>query len=322
MDIVFIIAGLVLLFAGGEALIRGSVAVSEKLGISPILIGVVIVGFGTSTPELLVSVQASLAGSPAIALGNVVGSNIANVLLILAVAALITPIACADVAIKRDAVTVVAASALVLLAVQFDPIGRVFGGLFVIAIAGYIYYSYWAEKRQKALSPSGHVLHEDMGLEAEKKAPHGSLAVSLAIAVGGIVVLIVGARFLVDGATSIARAYGVSEAIIGLSLVAVGTSLPELAAAGIGAWRKQTDLVVGNILGSNLYNILGILGITSLISPIPVDPRVAGLDVPIMLGVAVLTAFVIFAFRRFGRATGLVSLLGYAVYVGWMFLSI
>lgn len=321
MDFVYVVLGLLLLFGGGEALIRGSVAVSERFGISPVLIGVVIVGFGTSTPELLVSVQASLAGSPEIALGNIVGSNIANVMLILAMAAIITPLACRDVAIRRDSLVVIAASLAVIFAATLGEVARVLGALMIAALAAYVFYSYRADQKQKAALAGAEVLHEREVHAYENEKPMASLPLSLGMAIGGIVVLMIGARLLVDGATNIARGYGVSEAIIGLSLVAVGTSLPELAAGVIGAIRKQTDMVVGNILGSNMYNILGILGIASVIKPIPVDGRMAALDIPIMLGVAVLTTAVVFGLKVFGRGVGLACLVLYIAYVWWMFAS-
>ena len=319
MDIVYVVAGLVLLFVGGEGLIRGAVAISKKMGISPILIGVVIVGFGTSTPELIVSVEAALQNQPAIALGNIVGSNIANIMLIMGLAALITPLLADDAAIRRDCLIMVAASVLLMAIMPLGEISRPIGALMVASIIGYVIYAYKKDQKERLVPVPHEVVHEREVHEFE--APKTSLPVSIVMAVGGIALLMLGAGWLVTGATSIARAYGVPEAIIGLTLVAVGTSLPELAASVVGAVKKQTDVVIGNIIGSNMYNILGILGIASVLKPIPMDPRMAAIDIPIMLAVAIGTTVVIFAAKKFGRITGAVCIALYVGYVWWMFQS-
>ena len=317
MDIVYIVAGLVLLFVGGEGLIRGSVTISKKFGISPILIGVVIVGFGTSTPELLVSVEAALQNQPAIALGNIVGSNIANIMLIMALAALITPLLADDSAIRRDALIMVAASVQLMAVVPLGEITRPIGALMVAGILGYVVYAYRKDQAERLARAGAEGVHEKEVHEFE--APKTSLPISLAMAGGGIALLMLGADWLITGATAIARSYGVPEAIIGLTLVAVGTSLPELAASIVGAVKRETDVVIGNILGSNMYNILGILGIASIIKPIPIDPRMAAIDIPVMLGVAIGTTIVIFMAKKFGRVTGGICLALYIGYVWWMF---
>lgn len=312
------IAGLALLFVGGEALVRGSVVISQRLGISAVLIGVVIVGFGTSTPELLVSVKASLANQPEIALGNIVGSNIANVMLILATAAIITPLACSDPAIRRDALMVVLASiTLLLLDFAFGGTGLLSGLAMLALLGGYIYYSYRKDQASKALTAPQEGVHEKEVHEYE--GIKINLPIALIMAIGGIAILILGADWLVTGATSIARDFGISEAVIGLTLVAVGTSLPELAASVIGAIRRQTDVVIGNILGSNMFNILGILGVASIIKPIPIDGRIATLDIPIMLGVAIGAATLIWLRPALGRLAGVICLGLYIAYVVWMF---
>ena len=320
MDILYIIAGLALLFVGGEALVRGSVAISKRLGISAVLIGVVVVGFGTSMPELLVSIQASLAGQPSIALGNIVGSNIANIMLILAMAAIITPLACSDPAIRRDVVVVVLASiSLLIIDLLLGNTGFLTGLGMLLILMAYIYYSYQKDQANKILIAPAEALHEKEVHEYE--GIKTSLPVSLLMTCGGIGILILGADLLVDGATTLARHFGVSEAVIGLSLIAIGTSLPELAAAVIGSIRRQTDVVIGNILGSNLFNVLGILGIASMVKPIPIDGRIASLDIPIMLGIAVITAAIIWLRPSIGRMTGILFLCLYGLYLAWMFQS-
>lgn len=320
MDIIYIIGGLLLLFIGGEALIRGSVVISKRLGISPILIGVVIVGFGTSTPELLVSIKASLQGAPEIALGNVVGSNIANIMLIMALAALVTALPANDPAIRRDALVMLGASLLLLAVVPFGVITRPAGAVMLAAIVAYVVYSYRRDQQERALrAGGGEGVHEKEVHEFE--GPKMSLPLSIGAALGGIVLLMLGADWLVKGATAIARQYGVPEAVIGLTLVAVGTSLPELAASIVGAVRKQTDVVIGNILGSNMYNILGILGVASILKPIPIAPQMGTFDIPVMLGVALITTVIIFTVKRFGRMSGVLALALYGTYVLWLFNS-
>lgn len=321
MDYVLIVAGLVMLFVGGEMLVRGSVVISKRLGISAILIGVVVVGFGTSTPELLVSVKASLAGQPDIALGNVVGSNIANVLLILGIAALITPIICKDKAIQRDSIAVVAASMALLGLSYFEIISQIVGALMLGSLIAYIVYSYKVEKNQKLVTSAGGMGETAHEHEADEFASNMGLGTSIAMSIAGIAILVFGADFLVQGASNVARSYNISEAVIGLSLVAVGTSLPELATAISAAIKKNSDMIIGNILGSNLFNIMLILGITAIIKPIPVTGQIASFDIPLTLGIAILSLAIIFLFKKFGRLTGLIFLVAYTSYIAWLYLN-
>lgn len=325
IDALFIVAGLVLLFIGGEALVRGSVTISKRLGISAILIGVVVVGFGTSAPELLVSIKASLADQPDIALGNVIGSNIANILLILGVAAVITPVLCHDKAIKRDALSVVAASVAFLAFAYLGTISRLAGFGMVAALVAYLVYSYMSERKDKALianldgsAPDVETAHEH---EADEFEGNYSLPVSIVIAVAGIIMLVFGADFLVRGATNVARAFGISEAVIGLSLVALGTSLPELATAIAAAVKKNTDVIIGNVLGSNLFNILSILGITAMIKPIPIGDHLAQFDIPMALGISIFTVVVIVALKQFNRLLGVLCLIAYVAYMAMLFIT-
>lgn len=318
MDYLLIIGGLALLFVGGEALVRGSVAISQRLGISAILIGVVVVGFGTSTPELLVSIKASLAGQPDIALGNVVGSNIANILLILGISAIICPVICAAKAIQRDALAVAVVSALLFALTFIGSISSVMGAAMVAILVAYVIYSYKAEMKEKKALPSTDpdTVHEH---EVQQFSNTLGLGISILMSVGGIAMLVFGADFLVEGASNIARQVGISEAVIGLTLVAVGTSLPELAAAISAACKKNSDVIIGNILGSNLFNILFILGITSTIKPVPLSGQIAGFDVPLNLGVALLTLVLIYFMHRISRVTGAIFIVLYTIYIGWLY---
>lgn len=319
MDYILIVTGLLLLFAGGESLVRGSVAISQRLGISAILIGVVVVGFGTSAPELLVSIKASLAGQPDIALGNVVGSNIANTLLILGLAATITPVLCKDKAIHRDALATVAATVVLLGLSHLQMISKLAAGLMLTTLIVYLLYAYKAERKEKQATSSGNLIetaHEHEFKEFESKL---SIRAALLLSLIGIIMLVLGADFLVKGATSVARKFNVSEAVIGLSLVAIGTSLPELATAFAAAIKKNSDVIIGNVLGSNLFNILSILSITALIKPIPITGRIATFDIPLAFSISLLSTLAIFYFQKIGRKLGWLSLIFYFFYITWIY---
>ena len=301
MDYIYVIAGLIGLFFGGEALVRGSVGIARRMAIPPLLIGLTVVGFGTSTPELLVSVDAALRGAPDIAIGNIVGSNIANMLLIVGVTCLVWPIAVSGSTLRRDtAVMVIGVLALVPI-FAIGEMGRFAGGLLVTGLASYLIWAY--------LQPG------DAAVEDIDTPPLVSALVSVLWIVSGLVVLMFGARFLVDGSVSIARGFGVSEAFIGLTIVAVGTSLPELSTSVIAAFRRQSEIAIGNIVGSNIFNVLGILGITALIKPIPVADRFLNFDLPIMIMVSFILTILLLTRPVIGRKVGLAGLAGYAVYV-------
>ncbi|WP_235940253.1 sodium:calcium antiporter [Salipiger sp. PrR007] len=250
-DLLLVAAGLVLLFVGGEGLIRGSVALAEKFGISKLLIGLVIVGFGTSTPELLVSVNAALDGAPEIALGNVVGSNIANILLIVGVAALILPISGWQRTAVREALVATLVALVVVGLTQGEVINRVEGLAMLVVLAGYLASSVWLERRDREAKTFEHEAEEfeDIPLSRPWLPP--------VLALGGIGALVYGADLLVEGSVNIARSYGVPDAVIGLSLVAVGTSLPELATAIVAAVRKHTDVVRNRRSGEFYFGAFG-----------------------------------------------------------------
>jgi len=312
LDFLFLVLGIALLTVGGEALIRGSLAAAKRLGVSPLLSGLVIVGFGTSAPELVVSVNAAIDGRPDIAIGNVVGSNIGNILLILGICALITPLTVKPLALRRDAVTVVAASVLFLVLVGGNALGRPDAAIFLVALVAYLVWAYWSERLHAA--PSGE-LHK---AEAEELStvPKSVLWTVIAV-VFGLLLLIAGSQVLLIGAIGIAAHFGVPEAVIGLTLVAVGTSLPELSISVIAAIRRHADVAVGNILGSNIFNLLGILGVSALLQPLPVHPRVLQFDQWVMLGASLLLLLFLYTGRRLSRSEGGVLLIGYGIY-GWL----
>ena len=315
MTYVELAVGLVLLLGGGEALVKGSVAVARRLDVSPLLIGLTLVGFGTSTPELVACLQAALRGAPGIAIGNIVGSNIANVLLILGLAAVIFPLATTKEAFRRDSAVLIGASLLMLGAVLLGALGRAAGIVFLVLLALYTIYTYLTERRRPDAAA------EVRRAEAEAAAPAREMALwqGLLLAAGGIAAVVIGAGFLVDAAVVIARAAGLSETVIGLTLVAVGTSLPELVTGVMAAIRRQADVAFGNIVGSNIFNVLGIAGLTAVVSPIAVPPEIATLDIWVMLGAAVL--LVVFAATgwRVARREGLVFLVCYAGYMAVLF---
>jgi len=303
-----LLAGLAGLFLGGEALVRGSVGIAQRLAMPPLLIGLTVVGFGTSTPELLVSVDAALRGVSDIALGNVVGSNIANILLIVGVSALVWPIRVSGDTLKRDTAVMMAAAIILVPIFAFGMMGRVAGGILFASLVGYLVFAY----RQSRNAPNAPLADE--GDLPVLPVPARGLWLSLIWVIGGLVALMFGARFMVDGAVTIARTFGVSEAFIGLTVVAVGTSLPELATSLIAALRKQSEIAIGNIVGSNIFNILGILGLTAIIAPIPVASRFLTFDLPIMIAVSLVLTLLL---RRqtIGRGIGIVMLVAYGGYV-------
>ena len=312
LNILFLFVGIVLLTFGGEALIRGSLAAANRLGVSPLLSGLVIVGFGTSAPELVVSVNAAIEGRPDIAIGNVVGSNISNILLILGICAVITPLAVKPLVLKRDAATVVAASILFVILVGGSALGRADAGIFLAALITYLVWAYWSERFHAA--PSGE-LHQ---AEAEElsSAPTSVLWTVITVVLG-LLLLIGGSQVLLIGAIGIAEHFDVPEAVIGLTLVAVGTSLPELSISVIAAIRRHADVAVGNILGSNIFNLLGILGVSSLLQPLPVHARILLFDQWVMLGTSLLLLLFLYTGSRLTRLEGGILLGGYGMYV-WL----
>lgn len=316
MDIVFLLCGLIGLVIGGEMLVRGAVAAAERFGISPMIIGLTLVGFGTSSPELVTSIQAALAGSPGIAMGNVVGSNIGNILLILGIATLLMPIAVDPQVLKRDGTVLVLASVVCVVAVLLGDIGRMAGGTMITLLCIYLGVTLYLERRRS--SPVAELYSAEATLVT---APTASLVKSLLIAGVGLVITILAARYLILGAVSLAQAVGLSETVIGLTIVAIGTSMPELVTSIIAVRKGQGDVALGNIIGSNIFNILGILGITALVQPLSVPPEIAKLDIWVM-SLATL-ALIIFARTgwQIGRREGLGLLLAYVVYVSYLLIG-
>ncbi len=312
----FIPAGFLLLVFGGNALVSGAVGLANRLGVSPLIIGATIVSYGTTSPELVVSLDAALSGSPGIAIGNVVGSNIANFLLILGTAAAIYPVAAHAEGVRRTGLFLIGATLLLIGVSLSGHIGPISGVVLLIALAG---FTWWSFRRERADPGEGQGL-ADEAMEIERKAPR-SVPMAVMTVIVGVGAVILGAHLLVTGAVHAAREFGVSEAVIGLSIVAVGTSLPELATAVAAALRKHPEVALGNVLGANIYNLLAIMGVVSLVADVPVPERVLAIDFWFLL---VLTgAFVgwLIAFGRLSRLVGVACVVVYAVYVTTLFVG-
>jgi cation:H+ antiporter len=308
------LGGFVLLFAGGELLVRGAVSTARRLGVSPLLIGMTIVAAATSAPELVVSMQAALGGQPDIAVGNVVGSNIANVLLILGASALVAPIVFDRREVRRDTGVVLAVSILLVILVRDGDVSRPEGVTLVATLISYLFISYWLETHRDA---PGRELHEHEAEEfAETTKRPWAATAYLAF---GLLALVAGSSFLVDGASAIASVLGVSEAVIGLTMVAVGTSLPEFATSLAAAARGHFDVAVGNVVGSNIFNIAGILGLTAIVQPVPVSASIATGDALVMLGSMLAVTPLLLLRGRIGRLAGATLVLAYAAYVAWRY---
>lgn len=312
-----VLSGFALLIAGGEIMVRGAVAIAQRLNVPPVVVGLTIVAIGTSAPELTVSIDAVLRGAPDIVTGNVVGSNLSNILLVLGIAALIKPVYAAPQLIRRDGMMMVISAALL---VGFAQIGRIewFAGILMLGLyVGYIGYCYWAE--QVRGDPSQELTIAEV--EERSGAPQ-KLLVSIGMFLCGLIGVIFGADLLVDGAVTLARDFGLPETVIALSVVAIGTSLPELAVSVIAACKGRSDVAVGNIVGSNISNVLFILGATSLVSPIDFAEQIINFDSWFMLAVTVMLIPVLVTGTRISRKEAFFFLSLYVLYIfaifkGW-----
>lgn len=316
-SILFLLIGFAGLVAGGELLLRGAVSCARTFRISPMIIGLTLVGFGTSTPELVTSLQAALAGSPGIAFGNVIGSNIGNSLLILGLAALLAPVVVNPDAFKRDGMVMAIATGMCALVILRGDMGRIEGGVFLLALAGYLAFTLIQEKRsQKSAAAQMYEGEAELTPSADY-----SLGIALLLALAGLVITILGARFLVSGAVSIAQFMGISQTVIGLTIVAIGTSMPELVTTVIAVRKGEGEVALGNVLGSNIFNILGILGVTSLVSPMVVPAEIIRFDIWVMILATALMVFVARTSWRIGRIEGCVMLCAYIGYIAWLLLN-
>ncbi|HEX7708931.1 MAG TPA: calcium/sodium antiporter [Thermoanaerobaculia bacterium] len=319
MVFVLFVAGLVLLVVGAEVLVRGASRLAAAVGISPLVVGLTVVAFGTSAPEMAVSVQSALAGQAGanLAIGNVVGSNIFNVLLILGISALITPLVVSQQLVRIDVPIMIGASVAVYVLGFDGNISRWDGALLFSGIIAYTIFAVMKGRRE-----SRSVVEEyesEFGASTQKSAALMDFAFILA----GLAMLVLGSRWLVDGAMAIARAAGVSELVIGLTIVAAGTSLPEVATSVIASIRGERDIAVGNVVGSNLFNIMSVLGLAALVAPSGVNIAESALrfDIPIMIAVAAACLPIFFTGYMIARWEGLLFLAYYVVYAGFLILA-
>lgn len=303
----FVLAGLMLLAAGAEALVRGSSALALRLGVTPLVVGLTVVAFGTGSPELFVSVEAAYRGDSGIALGNVVGSNIGNVALILGLAALARPMKVRSELIRREAPLMIGVT-LLLCALLYDgTLSRVDGLVLVIGSVAYTAFAYLAARRDRSK-----VVAEEF--EDALAQPKRAAWVDAVLVVVGFALLLFGARLLVGGATTIAESFGISQVVIGLTVIAVGTSLPELATSVVAAAKGEADVAFGNVIGSNILNILLILGVAALISPVEAQ-GLRTLDLIVLVGSAVLLLPLMRRGWVLNRWEGGLLLAGYVAYL-------
>lgn len=313
----FLIAGLLLLIVGAEALVRGASKAATAAGIPPVIVGLTVVAFGTSAAELFVSISGSLSGQAELALGNVIGSNVFNVLFILGVAALTGPLVVSSRLVRLDVPLCIGVSALTLLLALDGSVGRLEG---VLLVCGLVAYTAFLIHQARSDSPPTSSTEESGPDEAGEP---GSLLLNIALAGGGLGLLVLGTGWFVDGAVSLARHLGVSELVVGLTIVAAGTSLPELATSVIATLRGQRDIAVANVVGSNIFNLLAVLGIAAAVSPTGIFVSEAALwfDLPVMIAVAVACLPIFATGHRISRWEGGVFLAYYGAYVAYLILA-
>jgi len=304
---VLLLLGLALLTAGAEVLVRGAASLARRLGLTPLVIGLTIVAFGTSAPELVVSVTGALKGYGDVAMGNVVGSNIFNLCVILGVTALICPVDIKVGLIRLDVPLMIGASMLAAWLGSRGNLTRPGGAVLILLLAAYTAFSVLLARKQA---------ETDVGREFEEGVPGTSRSpwADLGLVLGGLACLVAGSHLLVRSSVAAARLWGVSDAVIGLTIVAAGTSLPELATSVVAALRRQPDIAVGNVVGSNLFNILGILGVASTVRPLAA-PGIRPLDLGVMVGTSVAVLPLLWTGRRLQRWEGALLLAAYAAYL-------
>ncbi|HED16431.1 MAG TPA: calcium/sodium antiporter [Gammaproteobacteria bacterium] len=317
MPALAIIAGFILLLWGADRFVAGAAAAARNLGISPLIIGLTIVGFGTSAPEILVSVMASINGNTALAIGNAIGSNITNIALVLGATALVTPLAVRSEILRREFPILLAVMLVALMMISDGELGRTDG---IVLLTGLGLMLYWVvnlglrDRRTDALGTE---------FDAEIPTDMSNLMAAVWFTLG-LLLLLGGSRMLVWGAVEVATHFGVSELVIGLTIVAIGTSLPELAASIVSALRKEHDIAIGNVIGSNMFNLLAVMGLPGVIHPGPVPDQVLSRDYPVMLVLTLVLFAVAYGFRGPGkitRAEGGLLLLAFFAYQGVLFMS-
>ncbi|MFO7635592.1 MAG: calcium/sodium antiporter [Caldilinea sp.] len=320
ITISLIAGGLIILVIGAEVLVRGASRLAAALGISPLVIGLTVVAFGTSSPELAVSLQSALNGQPDLAVGNVVGSNILNVLLILGLSALITPLIVAQQLVRLDVPIMIGASVLVWVLALNGVISRIEGTVLFALMVAYLTFLIWQSRREQ--NPAVTAEYEQEFTVGESKT-RKRFMLNIFFVVIGLAMLILGSRFFVQGASDLARTFGMSELVIGLTIVALGTSLPEVAASLMAAIKGERDIAVGNVVGSNLFNLLSVLALTAVIAPggVPVSPGALNLDIPFMVAVAFACLPIFVTRNLIARWEGAVFFGYYLAYTAYLLLD-
>lgn len=323
MVIVFLIAGLVLLVIGAEILVRGASRLASSLGISPLVIGLTIVAFGTSAPEMAVSINASWAGQADLALGNVVGSNIFNVLFILGLSALVAPLVVSQQLVRLDVPLMITASIVVLLMGMDNKISRIDGVILFGTVLAYTFFLIRQSRRESSAAVTAQYEAEYGAAGAQNGSALMQYLKDAVMILGGLALLVLGARWLVDSAVQIAQYLGMSELVIGLTIVAAGTSMPELATSVIASLRGERDIAVGNVVGSNIFNLLAVLGLSSIVAPDGVQVADAALafDIPVMVGVALICLPIFFTGFLISRLNGALFLFYYVAYTAYLLMA-
>ena len=302
-DLALVAGGLVLLTVGADVLVRAVVTLAKRLGLSTLLVSLTVVALGTSLPEFFVVIKAQIENAPGIGMGNIVGSNIANLLLILGVGAALKPLATAPATLQRDGVAMLAGAAVFVVGTSMGVITPWIGALFLLLLTSYFAFCVW----------------KDGDIEAEDDAFDVGPLFAFLAALAGLAALIVGSDLLVRGGVSLARGWGVGETVIGLTLIAVGTSLPELATTLAAVRRGHPEVILGGVLGSNLFNLLGVVGLAAIIKPIPVPPEIMRLDLWLMALATIVTLVLLRTGWRLDRREGGLMLAAYGAYVGLQF---
>tara|TARA_R110002012_G_scaffold194274_1_gene362102 strand:+ start:417 stop:1394 length:978 start_codon:yes stop_codon:yes gene_type:complete len=303
------IGGLVVLLVAAEVMIRGAVGGARILKISPHVIGLTVIAFGTSAPELFVSLKAALHGHDGIAVGNVVGSNIANILLMIGTVGVIYPFACGDRALRRDGFVLLLSTIVFVILCHAGVIERWQGIIMLGALVCFLAYCYISDRRNCANDDSIHAKEVD-----EFDNLPDTMTKAAIYTIIGLVGVIFGARLLVDGAVDVARLLGVSETVIGMTMVALGTSMPELATTVVAAVRRHNDVALGNIIGSNIFNTFGILGVVSIVTPLSIPPEIMQSDLWVMLGVTTIFVAAALSLKTLGRPLAVMFFIGYALF--------
>lgn len=311
-----LVIGLVILVAAGDLLVRGSVSIALRLCIPTLIIGLTIVAFGTSAPELVISLNAALSGSPGIAVGNVVGSNIANILLVLGLPSIVYATRCDQPDLMRNTIVMLVATVAFIALAFTSPLHHWQGVILVALLIAFLWSSAARTRRDMAATREARNAAAESACDSDMpEAPSGKLALAVVMVIAGLIGLPVGAHMAVEGAREIALTWGMSESAVGLTVVAIGTSLPELAATIMAAFRRESALAVGNVIGSNIFNLLSIMGITALVAPVPIGSDILHVDLWAMLVASLAIVPFVYWKVRIGKVAGLAFL---AVYFGYV----